>query len=54
MVEYSRYLRGIETTGTWTGYVWMDIDVEIAPKTNGWDMAMAMDIAGKIAHKINS
>ena len=46
MVEYGRYLRGTETTGTRTGYVWMDIDVDIAHKTNGCDLAVTMDIVG--------
>ena len=35
---------GTEIVGTQTGYVWMDVDVEIAGKANGWDLAVAMDI----------
>ena len=44
MDEYSRYLQGTKTTGTRTGYMWMDVDVEIARKTNDWDLAVAMDM----------
>ena len=46
MVEYNRYLRGTEPVGTRAGYVWIDVDVEIACKTYGWDLAVAMDIDG--------
>ena len=46
MAEYSRYRWGTEAASTRTGYVWMDIDVDLACKTNGWDLAIAvaMDI----------
>ena len=30
----------------WTGYMWMDIDVDLARKTNDRDLAMAINIVG--------
>ena len=46
MVEYSRYLQCIETALTQTGYVWMNIDVDLACKASGGDLVIAMDIVG--------